>query len=212
MLGHSLRSAIGCKWLREEEYLPSLTSSCRWSRKILERDQGSLIRGIVGREFLRGQSASYANDGGSKNDTVGCVPTRWDGLSLQDSRETPAVVPGARRRARICRNIPMDLQQEIRQDTYYTVRWRSSSYESLLQCTHTVRWSVLHPVKFHDKLPRGRGYVTRRGMKRFRGRFAEKRSHPPPSGSSLSLTLKQPGCTISTALQLTDWLNVSVGT
>lgn len=40
---------------------------------------------------------------GNENDTVGCIPTRWDGLSLQVSRETPVVVPGARRRARICR-------------------------------------------------------------------------------------------------------------
>lgn len=43
------------------------------------------------------------NERGNKTDTVGCARTRWDGLSLQDSRGTPAVVPGARRRARICR-------------------------------------------------------------------------------------------------------------
>lgn len=58
----------------------------------------------------------------------------------------------------------MDLLREIRQDTYYTLHRRPSSFQSLLQCTHGVLWSPLYPVKFHDKLPRGRGSVARRGI------------------------------------------------
>lgn len=79
-----------------------------WARKnraiwSIKRDyRNGIVARFVAQEFVGGLERSLSEEG-NKNDTVGCIPTRWDGLSLQNSRETPVVVPGARRRARICR-------------------------------------------------------------------------------------------------------------
>lgn len=121
----------------------------------------------VAREFVGGLKNARTREG-NKNDTVGCIPTRWDGLSLQDSRETPVVVPGARRRARICRiSRWIFCKRSVRtRITRYTGALRPPFHCYNVHTIHFGRYSIT--VKFRDKLPRGRGSVARRGIEGFR--------------------------------------------